>query len=100
MDPTQRETILSLGAFLQNLAAAAHLGYACHWQLLADNNQADSVMDVALAKVAGLPAVDIAGLLRRRTVRTGYRNQPLALADVRALTAGEPGYHFFRRDSP
>lgn len=98
MDPTQRETILSLGAFLQNLEAAAHLGYACHWQLLADNNQADSVMDVALAKAAGLPAVT--GLLRRRTVRTGYRNQPLAPADVRALTAGEPGYHFFRRDSP
>jgi hypothetical protein len=101
VDPFQRETMLSIGAFLQNLeAAAAHLGYACRWQQLTDNNQAANVLDVTLTKTADLPAVDITGLLRRRTVRTGYRNQPLAPADVRTLTAGEPGYHFFRRDSP
>ncbi|MFD1469517.1 Acg family FMN-binding oxidoreductase [Hymenobacter caeli] len=101
VDPTQRETILSMGAFLQNLESAAnHLGYACRWQLLANTNQAADLMDVTLTKTAGLPAADITGLLRRRTVRTGFRSEPLAPADVRALTAGEPGYHFFRRDSP
>ncbi|GAB3638100.1 nitroreductase family protein [Hymenobacter arcticus] len=101
VDPAQRETILSIGAFLQSLAyAAAHLGYACCWQLLADTNQAASLVDVTLTKTAGLPAFDINSLLRRRTVRTGYRSEPLAPADVRALTAGEPGYHYFRRDSP
>lgn len=101
VDPTQRETMLSIGAFLQNLeSAAAHLGYACRWQLLANNNQAANVLAVTLAKTAGLPAVDVTGLLHRRTLRSGFRNQPLAPADVRALTAGEPGYHYFRRDSP
>ncbi|MDJ0366720.1 nitroreductase family protein [Hymenobacter sp. H14-R3] len=101
VDPAQRETMLSMGAFMQNLESAAnYLGYACRWQLLADNNQAASMVDVKLAKAAGLPAVDVTGLLRRRTLRTGYRDQPLAPADVRALTAGEPGYHFFRRASP
>ncbi|WP_223650548.1 nitroreductase family protein [Hymenobacter psoromatis] len=75
VDPTQRETMLSIGAFLQNLESAAnHLGYACRWQLLNDNNQSASVIDVTLTKTAGLPTVDITSLLRRRTVRTGYRN--------------------------
>ncbi len=36
VDPDQRETMLSIGAFLQNLEYAAQAsGYACRWSLLA-----------------------------------------------------------------
>ena len=35
VDPNQRETILSIGAFLQNLEYAANsFGYGCDWKLL------------------------------------------------------------------
>lgn len=40
VDPLQRETILSIGAFIQNLEyAAANFGYSCQWNLLAGSNQ-------------------------------------------------------------
>ncbi len=101
VDPTQRETMLSIGAFLQNLEyAAAHHGYTCHQVLLAENNQAEDVMEVILTKTPAAPGFDVAALTSRRTVRSGYRAEALRPADVRALTAGEPGYHYFRRDTP
>jgi len=57
VDPTQRETMLSLGAFLQTLEyAAAHYGYACRWTLLAVTNQAANVAAVVLTKTVGPPA--------------------------------------------
>lgn len=101
VDPTQRETMLSIGTFLQNLEyAAAHHGYACHWTLLAANNQAEDVMEVTLTKAPTAPGFDLATLTSRRTVRSGYRAEALRPADVRALTANETGYHYFPRDTP
>jgi hypothetical protein len=69
VDPTQRETMLSIGAFIQNLEyAAGDLGYVCDWNLLAATNQADRVMDVKLRKAASAKAFDIAKIKNRRTV--------------------------------
>jgi hypothetical protein len=49
VDPTQRETMLSIGAFIQNLEyAAAGFGYVCDWTLLAATNQDDRVIEVKL----------------------------------------------------
>src|SRR5450432_1978324 len=49
VDPTQRETILSIGAFLQNIEyAASNLGYACEFTLLAITNQDENVVEVKL----------------------------------------------------
>lgn len=40
VDPTQRETILSIGAFIQNLEYAANnAGYNCQFNLIAATNQ-------------------------------------------------------------
>ena len=100
VDPTQRETMLSIGAFLQNLEyAAAHYGYACQWTLLAVSNQAEDLMAVTLRKASGLPAFDITAITQRRTVRTGFGPDALRAEDVHALTAGETGYHYFSRAS-
>ncbi len=53
VDPDQRETILSLGAFIQNLEyAAGDFGYVCDWKLLATTNQDERVMEVKLIKEA------------------------------------------------
>ena len=101
VDPTQRETMLSLGAFLQSLEyAATHHGYGCRWTLLADTNQAADVAGVILTKTTGLPAFDPAQLTSRRTVRTGYRNDALTAAAVRRLTAGDDGCHYYPRATP
>jgi len=51
VDPTQRETILSIGTFIQNLEyAAGDFGYVCDWNLLATTNQDERVMEVKLIK--------------------------------------------------
>jgi len=51
VDLTQRETILSIGAFIQNLEyAAGSFGYICDWNLLATTNQDEGVMELKLIK--------------------------------------------------
>ncbi len=53
IDPIQRETILSIGAFMQNLEyAAGSFGYVCDGNLLAKTNQDKQVMEVKLIKEA------------------------------------------------
>ena len=52
VDPNQRETILSIGTFIQNLEyAASSFGYICDWNLLAKTNQDEQVMEVRLNKI-------------------------------------------------
>ena len=49
VDPTQRETMLSIGAFIQNLEyAAGDLGYKCRFDLIANTNQDEKVMKIKL----------------------------------------------------
>ncbi|MGY3090934.1 hypothetical protein ACVWYF_003998 [Hymenobacter sp. UYAg731] len=101
VDPTQRETMLSLGAFLQTLEyAAAHYGYACRWMPLAASNQAADVAAVVLTKTVGTPGFDVAAITSRCTVHTGYRNDALTPDDIRTLTAGEPGIYYIGRGTP
>lgn len=86
VDPTQRETVLSLGAFLQNLEyAAGHYGYACQWNLLATNNQDERIMIVKLAKMVNLPAYDVEQIKSRRTVRSDFRNEAIKKEDLKFL---------------
>src|SRR3978361_15841 len=49
VDPTQREPMLSMGAFIQNLEyAAGNLGYGCQLDMLAAGNQDEHVMQIKL----------------------------------------------------
>ena len=69
VDPTQRETMLSIGAFLQNLEyAAGNSGYICQFTLLATSNQDENVMEVKLAKANNSIKYDIQKIKQRRTV--------------------------------
>ncbi len=102
VDPTQRETILSIGAFLQNLEYAANnLGYACQLDMLAKTNQDEHVMEVKLTKFSGnktprymerndIPNIGkIEKIEKRRTVRSNYLNMPLNQDDISYLIDGE-----------
>ncbi len=91
VDPTQRETMLSIGAFIQNLEyAAGDLGYICDWTLLAATNQDDRVMAVKLSKALSAKAFDTAKIKNRRTVRSGFLSDVLKPEDIKDLTDSEP----------
>lgn len=90
VDPNQRETILSLGAFLQNLEfAAGSLGYTCDWKLIADTNQSDQVMEVKLTQTSPKSSFDTAKIKDRRTVRSGFLGDALKKEDVDNLVSPE-----------
>lgn len=93
VDPTQRETILSIGAFIQNLEyAAGSFGYACDWTLLATTNQDERVTSVKLIKEASKNAFDIAKIKSRRTVRSNFLSEVLKPEDLKYLVSAEPEF--------
>jgi hypothetical protein len=90
VDPDQRETLLSLGAFLQNLEyAASAFGYACRWILLATTNQDERVMDVQLIKAESQNSSNIESMKSRRTMRTGFSSNTLRKEDLAYLVEGD-----------
>jgi hypothetical protein len=93
VDPTQRETILSIGAFIQNLEyAAGAFGYTCDWNLLAATNQDERVMEVKLIKEASKNAFDIEKIKNRRTVRSNFLSDVLKSEDLNYLVNLEPEF--------
>jgi hypothetical protein len=83
VDPTQRETILSIGAFLQNLEyAASSLGYYCQYSILANNNQDEHIVDIKLNRSGNTVMYDIEKIKQRRTVRSNYLSDILKNQDA------------------
>ena len=93
VDPTQRETILSIGAFIQNLEyAASSFGYICHWHLLATTNQDERVIEVNLSKKELTNIFDVAKIKSRRTVRSNFLSDVLKKEDLKYLLNSEPEF--------
>ena len=93
VDPNQRETVLSLGAFLQNVEyAAGALGYACRWNRLATTNQDARVMEVKLVKTSAAMPFDTEKIESRRTVRSHFSSNALTTKDTAYLVNGEPEF--------
>lgn len=93
VDPTQRETILSIGAFMQNLEYAANgFGYDCQFTMLANNNQDENVVEVKLSKENIILKYDIEKIKHRRTVRNNYLNDVLKKEDVKYLLNNETDF--------
>jgi hypothetical protein len=93
VDPTQRETILSIGAFLQNLEYAANnRGYQCDFTLLAASNQDEKIVSVKLSKSGDRLSFDTQKMIRRRTVRSHYLSEVLKQEDL-AFLIGEEKEH-------
>lgn len=101
VDPSQRETILSIGAFIQNLEyAAGNLGYSCEYKLLALNNQDEDVMEVRLTEKSNQPVFEANKIKLRRTVRSGYLKEPLKKEHVEFITGNDKAYfQFFPNNS-
>ena len=101
VDPNQRETILSIGAFLQNIEyAAGHFGYACDWKLLAARNSDEKVVEVSLKKSAYAADFAIETIRSRRTVRSNFANEAIRTNDLDDLLASDPEFfHYLPPDS-
>jgi len=96
VDPSQRETILSIGAFLQNLEYAANdLGYTCQFTILATANQDENVMDVRLARSSAAARFDVEQIKLRRTIRSNYLSDPFSTNDIDHLTGEGAGFFHF-----
>jgi hypothetical protein len=93
VDPTQRETILSIGAFIQNLEYAANnLGYNCQFSILATTNQDENIVDVKLTKANSIIKYDIEQIKHRRTVRSNYLSDVLKKEDSSFLISEETDF--------
>jgi hypothetical protein len=93
VDPTQRETILSIGAFMQNLEYAANgFGYDCEFVTLANNNQDENIVEVKLIKQNIAFKYDIEKIKHRRTVRSNYLNDMVKKEDVSFLLSEEKDF--------
>jgi hypothetical protein len=81
----QRETILSIGAFIENLTiAAAHYGFETECEVLATNPRDPALTAVRLIKKT-IQAPSIAGIEARRTVRSNYLRKEITTDDIRHI---------------
>ncbi|MBC7935584.1 MAG: nitroreductase [Rhizobacter sp.] len=93
VDPNQRETILSIGAFMQNLEFAANnLGYNCQFSILATTNQDENLVDVKLTKATVIINYDIKQINHRRTIRSNYLSDVFTKEDISYLTKEETNF--------
>ena len=96
VDPTQRETMLSIGAFVQNLDyAASYYGYACQFNTIANSNQDENVVEVHLSKTPSLAAYNILNIKERRTVRSVFATDFLKKDDLNYLLKEEADFVSF-----
>jgi hypothetical protein len=95
VDPHNRELLLALGAFVENLVVAArNWGFEIEPRAVANSPFDTEVLAVQLrpspVHVGGIEAIR-----RRRTLRTGFEARELRSADVAHLTQGLTGVHYF-----
>src|SRR5262245_47802589 len=100
VDPENREVMLSLGAFLENLAVAAgSCGYALEYEVTAHNAADSEIIDVGLRKSA-ISSGEVEKIRQRRTVRDGQQTKEIRPEDVDFITASVEGVRYFPRGSP
>ncbi len=87
VDPENRELLLSLGCFLENLIVTAkHRGLGIDYQVVASTPTDTAMLDIKLRREAPSP-YPLDKILLRRTVRSHHLSKALTSADVKALCA-------------
>ena len=85
VDPNNREMLLSLGAFLENLiAAAGQHGYHVEYRVIAHSSTDRDVLEVRFTRAARVPFA-LERIRQRRTVRRNHLPGQLNGDDLRAL---------------
>lgn len=86
VDPENRELLLGIGAFIENLViAAGTFGYEVDIQIIAKSSMDPDIADIRLRKgsVVDFP---IEKIRKRRTVRSGHTDQEIKAEDLKYIT--------------
>jgi hypothetical protein len=85
-DPENRELLLSIGAFIENLiTAAGTFGYETEIQIIADDPRDIEIADIRLKR--GNPTdFPLEKMRSRRTVRSNYADQEIKTEDLKYIT--------------
>ena len=95
VDPDNRELLLSLGAFAENLAVAAGAsGLQAEFEVLARDRFERDILTVVL-KPGPSKDFPLKSLERRQTVRNGLQNRPLRDNHVQELASLLPDHFFY-----
>ncbi|WP_319406750.1 Acg family FMN-binding oxidoreductase [uncultured Desulfosarcina sp.] len=95
VDPQNRELMLSLGAFVENLSLAAGAnGVSTEIQVIARDRYDRDVIRVALQK-DGPNDYPLQRIKKRRTVKHGHLPKEISAADVNTLSDGMKGHLFY-----
>jgi hypothetical protein len=95
VDPDNREVMLSLGAFVENLSlAAGDMGYEAHIEVKAGSPLEQEILEVTLCKSKPAP-YPLKRMNSRMTAKNGYRSSDLRQEDVDALAKPLGGRLFY-----
>lgn len=95
VDPDNRELLLSIGAFAENLSLAASVaGYDAAMEVIAKSPQDEEVIRVSLKK-ANPGTYPLERLTLRRTVKNGFLSREIASQDVKVLSEPHAGKLFY-----
>ena len=95
VDPNNREVMLSLGAFAENLAlAAGSFGLRAAMQVIAGTSFDQDIIEVTL-KESKPEDYDLQRITRRMTAKHGYLPDEIKSEDLTALSAHMEGYLFY-----
>jgi len=95
VDPQNREALLSIGAFAENLSvAAAAKGYEAIIEVVTENPSDEEVIKVSLHK-SKPREYPLNRLVARRKVKNGYRPMELKNDDVKFLSESLEGHLFY-----
>jgi len=86
VDPINRESLLSIGAFIENLSiAAGTMGLKANIEVIAKNPLDEEVVRISLKK-GKLAKYPLQRLIKRRTVRGGYQPSEIKSSEVATLS--------------
>ncbi len=95
VDPDNREALLSIGAFAENLAlAAGTYGFQAEMEIIAENPFQQEIIKVSL-KPTRPNDYPLERLKRRMTVKQGYLGDEIKKEDIRALSEPLAGRLFY-----
>jgi len=100
VDPDMHESILSLGAFMENInIAAGQEGLSTHVNIIAENTRSREVAEIIFKKDRPVD-YPLHRLAMRRTVKGGMLPRELSMEDVKAFEQKSgPGLYYFPRKS-
>ena len=95
VDPSNREALLSIGAFLENLVVAAgHYGYQIHYEVATDSRQPGKVLIIRF-EPSKPDLTDLSCLRLRRTLRNDYLNKEISMDDLSSVAGGVGGFGYY-----